>query len=81
MSEKPKCSGTLCPFNRIGPASECKPIDECKYYMPVADMSGMESVIDMAMKQFNIDDPERQKLKILFDAYVSQYMATFCRVC
>ena len=78
--DKPKCSGTFCPFNRIGPASECKSIDDCDYYIPVADISGMEAVIDMAIKQFGIDEAEKEKLRILFNAYIAEYMRVFCRI-
>lgn len=80
MSDKPKCSGTLCPFNRIGPASECKSTEGCEYYMPVADTSGMEAVIDMAISQFGIEESDREKVRILFNAYVSEYMRVFCKL-
>lgn len=80
MSDKPKCSGTFCPLNYTVDISQCELYEKCEHYTPLADMSGMESVVDVAMKQFNIEKSERQKLKILFDSYVSQYMATFCRL-
>lgn len=79
-SDKPKCSGTFCPFNRNYDASECNLAGNCDYYMPVADMSGMEAVIDMAIKQFCIDESGREKLRILFNAYVAEYMRVFCRL-
>ena len=58
----------------------CELGNECEHYMPMADTSGMESVIDMAIKQFGIEESQRKKLEILFNAYVSQYMAEFCRL-
>lgn len=78
--QKRPCSGTFCPMNRNFDASECNLAGDCEYYMPMADMSGMEVVIDMAIKQFGIEENQRNKLKILFNAYVSQYMAEFCRL-
>lgn len=79
-TKKRPCSGTFCVMNRNFDASECKLVDECDHYMPLADMSGMEAVVDMAMLQFNIDEKDRNKLEILFNAYVSQYMAEFCHL-
>ncbi len=60
--------------------SACKLYSECENYMPMADTRGMESVLDMAIKQFGIEESQRKKLEILFSAYVSQYMAEFCRL-
>lgn len=77
---KRKCSGTLCPMNRNFDASECNLAGECDYYTPLADTSGMESVVDMAIKQFRIEEKDRKKLQILFNAYASEYMAVFCHL-
>lgn len=81
MSDKKrKCSGSHCPMqhNTID-VGECNFADTCEWYTPAADFSGMESVIDMAIKQFGLEsDADKQKMQILFNAYVSQYIsATF----
>lgn len=76
-NEKRPCSGTFCPMNRNCDSRECKLYSECDYYSPLADTSGMDAVIDMAMKQFEIAESNRKKLEILFNSYVSQYMSIF----
>lgn len=83
MMDKPKCSGVRCSMNRNFKAEECELLDQCDYYTPVfqsANMSGMDAVIDMAIKQFGIDRAEKEKLRILFNAYVAEYMRVFCRI-
>lgn len=79
MSEaKRKCSGSRCPMQagKIN-VSECQCTDTCEWYTPAADFSDMETVIDMAVKQFGLEsDGDRQKLRILFNAYVSAYVAS-----
>lgn len=78
---KRPCSGTFCQMPSSHDKEKCKFIGECSDYTPLADTGGMEAVIDMAIKQFNLDDEkDRAKLHILFDAYVSQYMAAFCHL-
>ena len=51
--------------------------DELKN-IPKMDTSGMEAVVDMAMKLFQIDDDGRKKLEILFTAYTNEYMKQTC---
>lgn len=75
---KRPCSGTFCPMNRNFDVGKCNLAGECEYYMPLADTSRMESVIDMAIKIFDLKEEDRHKLDILFNIYVSQYMAEFC---
>jgi len=73
-----KCSGSLCPMQHgeIN-VDECECTDTCPYYMPITDFGGMEAVIDMAIKQFSLEsDSDKRKLKILLNAYVSEYIAT-----
>ena len=42
-----------------------------------ADFSGMEAIVDMAINQFGIEsDADKQKMRILFNAYVGQYIAS-----
>ena len=76
--KKRKCSGSRCPMqhNTVN-VGDCQFTDTCEWYTPAADYSGMEDVIDMASKQFRIEgDSNKQKLRILFNAYVSQYVAS-----
>lgn len=76
--KKRKCSGSRCPMQHgTVNVEECKCADACEYYTPVTDLSGMEAVIDMGIKQFGLEsDSDKQKLRILFNAYVSQYVAS-----
>lgn len=78
--DKPKCSGTFCPLNHTVDISQCELYEKCEHYMPLADISGMEAVVDMTIKQFGIDEAEKEKLRILFNAYVAEYMRVFCRI-
>lgn len=56
---------------------ECKCTESCEWYTPVADFSGMELVVDIAAKQFGLEsESDKQKLRILFNAYVSQYISS-----
>lgn len=76
-NEKQHCSGTCCPmqYTTINIKS-CKCVDTCDWYTPVRDFSSMEAVIEIAAKQFGIvDDSDKQKLRILFNAYVAQYLS------
>lgn len=78
MSEKIKCSGIRCPMQHNTVSVEtCQCTDTCPDYTPVADFSGMDAVVEMAAKQFGIENAkDKQKLKILFNAYVGQYVAS-----
>lgn len=81
--DKPKCSGIRCIMNRNFKPEDCELFDQCDYYtasFPISDMSRMESVIDMAVKQFRIDEADRGKLEILFNAYVAEYMRLIFRI-
>lgn len=82
MSAKRKCSGTFCKIQHDTiNVNECQCTETCPDFSPITDMSGMDAVIDMAAKQFGLEaDNDRQKLRILFNAYVSQYMAVFCHI-
>lgn len=78
MSNKKKnCSGAHCPMQHTTMSTKsCKCVDTCDWYTPVKDCSSMEAVIEIAAKQFGIvDDGGKQKLRILFDAYVAQYLS------
>lgn len=77
-NKKRKCSGSRCPMqHNTVDVGECEYTDMCEYYTPVTDLSGMEAVIDMAIKQFGLEsDSDKQKLRILFNAYVFQYVAS-----
>ena len=80
MSEKRKCSGIFCRMQRstINPA-QCNCTETCPDFTPAADFSKMEAVIELAEKQFGIEDEkDKEKLRILFNAYVGQYVATCC---
>lgn len=78
--KKPKCSGSCCPMqHNTMNVSECKCTDTCEWYTPATDFSGMEAVIDMAIKQFGLEsDEDKQKMRILFSAYVIQYISATC---
>lgn len=72
-----KCSGSKCPMQHSTMnVGECKCTDTCEWYTPVSDFSGMEAVIDMAIKQFGLEsDADKQKIRILFNAFVGQYIS------
>lgn len=81
MSNKTrKCSGSRCPMQHSTMnVGECKCTDTCEWYTPVSDFSGMEAVIDMAIKQFGLEsDADKQKIRILFNAYIVQYISATC---
>lgn len=78
--KKRKCSGSRCPMQSTTMSvSECQCTDTCPDYTPLADFSGMDAVIDMAIKQFGLEsDADKQKMRILFNAYVGQYISATC---
>lgn len=79
MTEKKrKCSGARCPMqhNTVN-VGECKCTDDCPWYTPVPSFDRMELVLDMAAECFGMKrDKEREMLKIFFNAYLSQYIAS-----
>lgn len=84
--DKPKCSGNFCVINRNPKyVEDCKLLDKCYYYKPVhtspvSNTSRMEAVVDMAIEQFDVNEEDRAKLEILFNAYVTEYMKEFCKL-
>ena len=76
-NEKKHCSGIHCPMQHTTMNTKsCKCVDTCDWYTPVQDFNSMEAVIEIAAKQFGIvEDSDKQKLRILFNAYVVQYLS------
>lgn len=54
MSEKRKCSGIRCPINNPFDTANCKGIDDCQFYTAELDFSGIEAVIDLIIKTFDL---------------------------
>lgn len=80
MDKKMPCSGLFCVMNRNFNCENCKLYDDCPQYTPKTDYSGLNAVIDIAMKNFDIDESRRNELNILFNSYVTQYLAIICRL-
>ncbi len=79
--KKMPCSGLFCCINRNFEPSECLLYDECEFYTPEKDFSGLDAIIEMAEKEFNItSESQKKKLKILFNAYVAEYLAITCKL-
>lgn len=79
MEKKMHCTGLWCTMNRDFNTEDCKLYDKCPQYTPKKDFTRLDAVIEIAEKEFNItDDKQKEKLRILFNAYVSAYMSLFC---
>lgn len=65
--KKRKCSGSRCPMQSTTMnVSECQCTDTCPDYTPFMDFSGMDAVIDIAIKQFGLEsDADRKKMQVL----------------
>lgn len=76
--KKRKCSGSRCPMQSTTMSvSECQCTDTCPWYTPISSFDRMELVLDMAAEYFGMEsDKEREILKIFFNAYLSQYIAS-----
>lgn len=75
MSDKRPCSGLFCMMQRNFKCENCKLYDDCPQYTPTPQFSNLDSVIDIAMRNFDIDEKRRNELKILFNIYTTQYIA------
>lgn len=79
--EKNPCSGVKCCMQRNFKPSECVLFDECQFYTPEKDFSGLDAIIEMAEKEFNItSENQKNKLRILLNAYVAEYLAITCKL-
>lgn len=67
-------------MNRNFKCEDCKLYDDCSQYTPMPDYSGLNAVIDITMKNFDIDESKRNELNILFNSYVTQYLAITCKL-
>lgn len=78
MSEpenKRKCSGIYCPMAHPFDRKNCQCTETCEHYWPEFDTSAMEALLDIAIKQFDLNTKDRDRVKALFDAYAVQYYA------
>lgn len=79
MDKKIPCSGLFCEVQRNFKCENCTLYEDCPQYTPKPDYSGLDAVIDITMKNFDIDKSRRNELSILFNSYVTQYIAITCR--
>lgn len=81
MENKMPCSGKQCPMNYPFDVKSCKEYDKCRWYIPEKDFSRLDAVIELAEKEFDItDNKQKEKLKILFNAYVTAYLSIYCTI-
>lgn len=73
-----KCSGINCPMQSPFDPKKCNAMETCKNYTPVLDTSGMDAVVDLTIKAFGLKEEDKQKLQIMFQAYVVEYTKLMC---
>ena len=66
-----KCSGRSCPMDYTVDISKCQCTETCPHF---TNETGFETIIDLAMMRFKLNEEDRKDLQLLFMAYVGEYI-------